>query len=229
MCRSSLLCPCYGSACMHMCMYSCICIMWLYNNHNHNDINLTVHISRPKAQRLFNVTGRWQRVVPELCRRELRLIWHPETWPLRAVDLRKLEVFGNDCLRYILRYRRIDRMPTTTLHLNLHPLPPVLLQRRLRWFGHVARRPEVELIRDVLLPTSPPNRRKRVGGQLKTWASKIKDDLAALSGPQVVGLRRWNRDCLAISCDLAQDQRTWAAMVRDAVRAREEAGSTRLG
>ena len=138
---------------------------------------------------------------------------------LRAVHLRKLEVFDNDCLRYILRCCRIDRVPTTILHrrLNLRLLPPVLLQRRLRWFGYAARHPKGELIRDVLLPPSLPNWRKRVGGQLNTWASTIKDGQAALSGPQVVGLRRWNRDWLAILCDLAQDQRKWAAMARDAV------------
>ena len=78
-------------------------------------------------------------------------------------------------------------------------------------------------------PPSLPNWRKCIGGQLTTWASTMKDDLAALSGPQVVGLRRWNRDWLAISGDLAQDQRTWAAIVRDAVLAREEAGSTLPG
>ena len=30
------------------------------------------------------------------------LLYGCETWPLRVVDLRKLEVFDNDCLRYIL-------------------------------------------------------------------------------------------------------------------------------
>ena len=99
-------------------------------------------------------------------------------------------------------------MPTSTLcrRLNLHPLQPVLLQRRLRWFGEAAQRPEGELIHNVLLPTSLPNWRKRVGRQLKTWASTIKDDLAALSGLQVVGLRRWNHNWLAILYDLAQDR-----------------------
>ena len=84
---------------------------------------------------------------------------YKETWPLRAVDLRRLEVFDNDCFRNILRCRRIDRVPTTTLRrrLNLRPRPFVLLQRRFRWFGHAARRPEWELIRDLLLPTSLPN------------------------------------------------------------------------
>ena len=115
------------------------------------------------------------------------------------------------------------------LDLNIRPLPPVLLQRRLQWFGHAAQRPEGELIHDVLLPASLPNWWKRIAGHLMTWVSIIKDDRAELSGPQVVGLRRWNRDWLAISWDLAQDQRTWAAMVRDAVFAREEASSTRPG
>ena len=119
------------------------------------------------------------------------LLYGCEMRPLRAVDLQKLEVFVNDCLHYILRCCRIDCVRTTTLRrrLNLRPLPSVLLQRHLRWFGHAARRPEGELICDLLLPTSLPNWRKRVGGQLKAWTSTIKDDLAALSSPQVVDLR----------------------------------------
>ena len=98
------------------------------------------------------------------------LLYGCQTWPLRAVDLRKLEVFDNGCLRYILRCHRIDRVPTTTLRrcVYLRALPPVLLHRRLRWFGLAARCPEGELIHNVLLPTSLPNWRKRVGGQLKT-------------------------------------------------------------
>ena len=76
------------------------------------------------------------------------LLYGCETWPLTAVDLRKLDVFDNDRLRYILRCCQFDRVPTTTLRcrLNLRPLPPVLLQRRLWWFGHAAQRPVGELI-----------------------------------------------------------------------------------
>ena len=156
------------------------------------------------------------------------LLYGCETWPLRAIDLRKLEVFDNDCLRNILRCHRIDHVSTTTLRhrLNLRSLPPILLQHRLWWFGHAARCPEGELIHDVLLPTSFLNWQKHISGKLKTWASTIKDDLAVLSGPQVAGLWRWNRDWLAISCDLAQDRRMWVAIVWDAVLAREEADST---
>ncbi len=43
-----------------------------------------------------------------------------------------------------------------------------LVQRRLRWFGHAARRPNGEMIRDLLLPTPLRTWRRRTGSQLKT-------------------------------------------------------------
>ncbi len=68
------------------------------------------------------------------------LLYGCETWPLRVKDQRRLEVFDNDCLRRILGRRRLDRAPCAVLRRQLHlrALPPVLLQRRLRWFGHAA-------------------------------------------------------------------------------------------
>ncbi len=39
--------------------------------------------------------------------------------------------------------------------LCLTSIPALLVQRKLHWFGHAARRPEVELIMDLLLPTPP--------------------------------------------------------------------------
>ena len=149
------------------------------------------------------------------------LLYGSETWPVRAEDLHKLEVFDNDCLRRILRHRRVDRVPIIELRkkLKLLSIPEILVQRRLRWFGHAARRPGGEIIRDVLLPTPPSTWRKRAGGQMKTWATTLKADLARITGPTVVGLSRWKRDWLSICCDQAQDRRLWSACVRDAVNA----------
>ncbi len=59
-----------------------------------------------------------------------------------------LEVFDNDSIHRILRVRHRDCVPSVELRrrLRLTSIPALLVQRRLRWFGHAARRPEGELI-----------------------------------------------------------------------------------
>ncbi len=110
--------------------------------------------------------------------------------------------------RRILRVRRRDCVPTVELRrrLSLTSIPALLVQRRLRWFGHAARRPEGELIIDLLLPTPPRTWRRRTGGQLKTWATTIKADLEPISGPRVFGHARWRKDWVKVSSELAQDR-----------------------
>ncbi len=101
----------------------------------------------------------------------------------------------------------------------------MLLQLRLRWCGVAARRPAGEIIREVINPEPPAHWRKKRGGQLKTWMTTMKGDLARLSGPAVYDLRRWNRDWMTIGIAWAQDRGAWAAAVRDAVVA-IDAGAT---
>ncbi len=55
--------------------------------------------------------------------------------------------------------------------------------------------------------------------------TRLKEDHARLSGPDVFGLRRWNRDWMTIGITRAKDRREWAATVRDAVVAMD-AGAT---
>ncbi len=89
-------------------------------------------------------------------------------------------------------------------------------------FGHAARLPDGELIKDLLLPTLPRTWRRRAGGQLKTWATTINADLEPISGPRALG---W----LKVSSELAQDCRAWSASVRDVANSIGDAGSTRPG
>ncbi len=130
----------------------------------------------------------------------------------------------------ILRIRRKDCVPSVELRrrLCLTSIPALLAQRRLRWFGHAARRPEGELIKDLPLPTPPRTWRRRAGGQLKTLANS-KADLEHLSGPQVFGNARWGKDWVKVSSELAQDRRAWRASVRDVVNSIRDADSTRHG
>ncbi len=78
-----------------------------------------------------------------------------ETWPVRLADERTLEVFNNDSIRRILRVNQRDCVPSVEVarRLCLTDIPAPLVQRKLRCFGHAARRPEGELIKDLLLPT----------------------------------------------------------------------------
>ncbi len=142
-----------------------------------------------------------------------------------------LEVLDNDSIRRILRVRRRDCVPSVELRrrLCLTSIAALLVQRRLRWFGHAARRPEGELIKDLLLPTPPRTWRRRAGGQLKTWATTIKADLESISGPRVFGHARWKKEWVKVSSELAQDRRAWNASVRSVVNAIGDAGSTRPG
>ncbi len=141
-----------------------------------------------------------------------------------------LEVFDNDSIRRILRVRRRDCVPSVELRRrpSLTSIPALVVQRRLRLFGHTARRPEGELIKDPLLPTQPRTWH-RVGGQLKTWVTTIKADLEPLSGPRVFDLARWRKDWVKVSSEVAQDRRAWSASDRDVVNAVGDAGSTRSG
>ncbi len=97
----------------------------------------------------------------------------------------------------------------------------------LRWFGHATRRPEGELIKDLLLPTLPRTWRRRAGGQLTKWATTIKADLELISGPRLFGHARWRKDWVEVWSELAQDRRAWSASVRDMVLAVGDAGSSR--
>ncbi len=71
-----------------------------------------------------------------------------------VADERMLTISDNDS---ILHVGRKDCVPWVELRrrLFLTSIPALLMQRRLRWFGHAARRPIGELIKALLLPTSP--------------------------------------------------------------------------
>ena len=141
-----------------------------------------------------------------------------ETWPLRVEDIRKLEVFDHWCLRRILGTRwdqRVSNVEVRSRCLNLPRFGTVLRQRRLRWFGHVLRRPQDDLTRATLSPEPYPEWRCRPGGQLKTWIATVKADVELLGLRSVYGHRRWEKQWIRLCEDLASDRRAWAAAIRD--------------
>ncbi len=66
----------------------------------------------------------------------------------------------------------LDRVPCAVLRqrLQLPNLAALLLECRLRWFGHAARRASAGFMRELIAPDVPRTWRKRTGERLKDEA-----------------------------------------------------------
>ena len=69
-------------------------------------------------------------------------IYACETWSLKKVDMNKLNVFQNKCLRTMVGKRRTDHASIEQLKrtLGINDILDMIKRRRLNWFGHVTRR-----------------------------------------------------------------------------------------
>ncbi|BHF81270.1 hypothetical protein SprV_0702440000 [Sparganum proliferum] len=124
------------------------------------------------------------------------LLYGCECWALRVKDERKLEVFDHQCLRTILRVKFTDFVSNETVRArcdNMARITQAIQERRLRWFGHVLRRPPQELSVTALDPAPLPHWRHRRGSQLKTWIDTVRQDVEVVLEPSVFGLRLWRR------------------------------------
>ncbi|BHF78909.1 hypothetical protein SprV_0602202600 [Sparganum proliferum] len=150
------------------------------------------------------------------------LLYGCECWALRVEDERKLEVFDNHCLRTILRVKFTDFVSNETVRArcdNIARITQAIQERRLKWFGHVLRRPPQELSVTALDPAPLPHWRRRRGGQFKTWLDTVRQDMEVALGPSVFGLRRWRREWIELSRSAAADRHAWRATVRDIIEA----------
>ncbi len=104
------------------------------------------------------------------------LLYGCETWPVQVADKRILVVFDNDSILRILHVRRRDCVSSVELRrrLCLTSTPALLVQRRLRWFGHATRRPEGELIKDLLLDAGCSHDQGRPGAPLQTASLQLR-------------------------------------------------------
>jgi hypothetical protein len=146
------------------------------------------------------------------------LLYGCETWPMRVADIRRMEVFDHWCLRNILKVRPQDRVTNEEIRRRCSDIPQLtgfIQQRRLRWFGHILRRPSSDLTRIVLAPKPCPGWRCRRGGQLKTWLDTIKSDIECLGLQSVYGLRNWSQNWINICETMATNRRAWAGAIRD--------------
>ncbi|BHF60230.1 hypothetical protein SprV_0100319300 [Sparganum proliferum] len=150
------------------------------------------------------------------------LLYSCECWALRVEDERKLEVFDHHCLRTILRVKFTDFVSNETVRVccdNIARITQAIQERRLKWFGHVLRRPPQELSVTALDPAPLPHWRRRRGGQFKTWLDTVRQDMKVVIGPSVFGLSRWRREWVELFRSAAVGRHAWRGTVRDIIEA----------
>ncbi|BHF58340.1 hypothetical protein SprV_0100129200 [Sparganum proliferum] len=150
------------------------------------------------------------------------LLYGCECWALRVEDERKLEVFDHHCLRTILRLKFTDFVSNEIVRArcdNIARITQAIQERRLKWFGHVLRRPPREVSVTALDPAPLPHWRRRSGGKFKTWFDTVRQDMEMVLGPSVFGLRRCRREWVELSRSAAADRHAWRGTVRDIIEA----------
>nr|VZI16342.1 unnamed protein product [Spirometra erinaceieuropaei] len=150
------------------------------------------------------------------------LLYGCDCWALRVEDGRKLEIFDHYRLRTIFRVKFTDFVSNETARArcdNIARITQAIQERRLRWLGHVFRRPPQELS-VIALDTAPlPYWKPRRGRQFETWLDTVRQDMEVVLGPSVFGLRRWRREWVELSRSAAADRHAWRGTVRDIIEA----------
>ena len=97
-----------------------------------------------------------------------------------------------------VRHTRKDRIRNEVIRerLGVAPINEKLVQHRLRWFGHIQRRPPEAPVNSGILRSMEETRRGR-GRQKLTWAEAVKRDFMD-----------WN-----VSKDLTVDSTTWKSAI----------------
>ena len=110
------------------------------------------------------------------------LLYGAEAWVNKRAVTRKLEAFNNKCLRRILgitkAQQRIGRITSAEVRRRFgveEVLEDVVVAKRLRWAGHVARMDDCRLPKKLLFGWLP-QRRPAHGTKLR-WRDRVRKDL----------------------------------------------------
>ena len=135
------------------------------------------------------------------------LLYASETWPITQQQIHRLETFQMQCLRTMLGVSRLQRLRNVAIRkrCNVFSIEHVILQGRLRWFGHMVRMDSDRIPCKVLFG-QPKGARRPVGRPRQRWLGMIQDDLRR------IGHRRdWHIIC--------KDRAKWRAVVLGAIGA----------
>ena len=129
------------------------------------------------------------------------LLYGAETWTTKAVHIRRLNSFHNRCVRSILGVTRYQQWKERIASKQLasafgmqQSIPDIILERRLRWLGHLGRMEDGRLPKRVLF--GELRKRRPCHGTKKRWRDAVSSDL------HLIGVKdRWYEIC--------QDRKAW--------------------
>jgi hypothetical protein len=106
------------------------------------------------------------------------MLYGAECWPTKSRHVQQLSVAEMRMLRWICGNTRRDRVRNDDIRerLGVTPVEEKLVQHRLRWFGHIQRRPSETPVRSGEIRRSGNEKRGRVRSNL-TWEESVKRDL----------------------------------------------------
>jgi hypothetical protein len=119
------------------------------------------------------------------------MLYGAECWPTKRRHIQQLSVAEIRMLRWICGHTRLDRVRNDDIQdrLGVAPIEEKLIQHRLRWFGHVHRRPpEAPVHRGII---GRDNNVKRGRGRPNLiWEKAIKRNLKEWNIPMELCLDR---------------------------------------
>ena len=126
------------------------------------------------------------------------MLYGAECWPTKKQHVPKISVAEMRMLRWSCGHTRRDRIRNDDIRdkLGVAPIEEKLVQHRLRWFGHLQRRPPEAPVRVGIIGRIECSKRGR--GRLRlTWEEEVKRDLGD-----------WN-----ISEELVSNRNTWTLAI----------------
>ncbi|KER31264.1 hypothetical protein T265_02455 [Opisthorchis viverrini] len=120
-----------------------------------------------------------------------------ETWPTRAADLGRLQVFDNRCLRTIAGVGWCRQIHKEAVRKRVFgcatgtSIEECVQHQKLLWSGHVLRMPNHRLPKRVLFSMPNPEWCKQRGGQPMTWQRSMKEMTKRLGAFGATRLPGW--------------------------------------
>ena len=106
------------------------------------------------------------------------MLYGVECWATKRRHIQQLSVAEMRMLHLICGHTRMDRVWNDEIrdHLGVAPIEEKLVQHRLRWFGHVQRRPPEAPMHSGIIRWNNEVKRGR-GRPHLTWEEAVKRDL----------------------------------------------------